>query len=80
MEKACRECAAGTPHCHGTLIRHSTAHLQCTEPHCAHPEVLLHSLTVDCDALGFQCAGCRCVEWDGGHFSGHESGDERAAI
>lgn len=75
MENACRECAAGTPHCHGTLIRHATQQLQCTEPGCAHPEVLLHSLTVDCNALGFQCEGFQCAERDL-----DRPGDENAAM
>ncbi|MEI7913316.1 MAG: hypothetical protein WCH82_01075 [Mycobacteriaceae bacterium] len=60
MGNACRHCAAGLPHCHGTLIHHPTGQRQCTEPDCAHPEVVLHSLTVDCDALG-----CQCAEGDG---------------
>lgn len=70
MGSACRECAAGKPHCHGTLISHSTRHLQCTEPGCLHPEVLLHSLTVDCDAVG-----CPCAEG-----LPDRAGDERAAM
>lgn len=61
----CRECAAARPHCHGTLINHlGINHLgihhwgqapECTEPDCDHPEILLHSLTVDCDAIGCAC-------------------------
>ena len=70
MGNDCRECAAGTPHCHGTLIHHSTAHLQCTDHDCTHPEVLLHSLTIDCDALGCLCAG----------WNFDESGAGRAAM
>lgn len=53
----CRECTIGRPHCHGTLIRHSTQHQQCTDADCEHVEVLLHTLTIDCEALG-----CRCGE------------------
>jgi hypothetical protein len=56
MGNDCRECLAGRPHCHGTLIRHSTS-WQCTDPDCTHPELLLHSLSIDCAALG-----CPCVE------------------
>lgn len=55
MGSDCRECVAGRPHCHGTLIRHSTQHGQCTDPECSHPELLLHSLTIDCDAVGCDC-------------------------
>ena len=51
----CRECVAGSPHCHGTLIHHPGLAPDCTEPGCDHPEILLHSLTVDCDAIGCPC-------------------------
>lgn len=51
----CRECVAGRPHCHGTLIHHWHQQSQCTDPECSHPEVLLHSLSVDCDAIGCDC-------------------------
>lgn len=55
----CRQCLAGRPHCHGTLIQHWGQHwgrqLQCTDPDCTHPEVLLHSLSVDCDVIGCEC-------------------------
>lgn len=58
--KECRECVAGRAHCHGTLIHHWGHQPQCTEPDCGRPEVLLHSLIIDCDAVG-----CRCGEhWD----------------
>lgn len=57
----CRECLAGWPHCHGTLIHHWGQRSQCTDPDCDNPEVLLHSLSVDCDAIGCDC-GAR-----GGH-------------
>jgi hypothetical protein len=53
--KQCRECAVGRPHCHGTLIHHLGQKPQCTDPDCSHPEVLLHSLIVDCDAIGCLC-------------------------
>ncbi len=59
MGNDCRECLAGLPHCHGTLIRHPGQHMQCTEPDCAHPEGLLHSLSIDCGAIG-----CECLEHD----------------
>ena len=52
---SCRDCAAGRAHCHGTLICHPGLFRECTEPECGHPEALLHSLTVDCDALGCEC-------------------------
>lgn len=55
MGNGCRECLAARPHCHGTLIRHSTQQWQCTDTDCSHPELLLHSLTIDCDAVGCDC-------------------------
>lgn len=51
----CRDCATGRAHCHGTLIRHPAGQCQCTEPGCEHAELFLHSLTIDCDALGCCC-------------------------
>lgn len=60
----CRECVAGHPHCHGTLIRHSTQHCQCTDPECGCPDVVLHALTIGCDALG-----CRCGEIEADRFA-----------
>ena len=59
MGDDCRDCRAGRAHCHGTLICHTTQHWQCTDPDCTHPELLLHSLVLDCDALG-----CPCGEHD----------------
>jgi hypothetical protein len=53
--KECRECVSGRPHCHGTLIHHHGQPPQCTDPDCSHPEVLLHSLSVDCEAIGCHC-------------------------
>lgn len=56
MVDECRECLAGWPHCHGTLIHQWGQPSQCTDPGCRHPEVLLHSLSIDCEALGCDCA------------------------
>jgi hypothetical protein len=55
VEKQCRECLARQPHCHGTLIHHRGQQPQCTEAGCDHPEILLHSLTIDCEAIGCDC-------------------------
>jgi hypothetical protein len=55
MGNDCRECLAGRPHCHGTLIHHWGQPVQCTEPGCDHPEVLLHALRIDCEAVGCDC-------------------------
>jgi hypothetical protein len=52
----CRECRAGLGHCHGTLIRHSRHHSECTEDGCTSPELILHALVINCDAVGCDCA------------------------
>ena len=54
MGTDCRDCLSGRAHCHGTLIRHSTS-WQCTDPDCSHPELLLHALRIDCEAIGCPC-------------------------
>ncbi len=51
----CRECRGGQAHCHGTLIHHWGQRAQCTEPDCGDPEVLLHSLALDCEAVACAC-------------------------
>lgn len=55
MGNDCRQCVAGQAHCHGTLIHHWGQPPQCTEPGCIHPEVLLHSLRIDCESVGCDC-------------------------
>ena len=61
MSAECRECRAGLNHCHGTIIRHSLgrfwSRLECTEPDCEGPELLVHTFVIDCDAVG-----CGCTE------------------
>lgn len=52
----CRDCMAERLHCHGTLIEHWGQRPDCTEPDCSSPEVLLHALTIDCEAIGCGCA------------------------
>jgi len=56
MPNSCRECRAGLAHCHGTLIRHPLLRTECTEDGCTSPELFLHSLAIDCDAVGCDCA------------------------
>lgn len=65
VANGCRECRAGRPHCHGTLIHHWGQQSQCTDPDCSHPEVLMHALSVDCDAIG-----CDCGERGGHRLAG----------
>lgn len=56
MENRCRACRARLAHCHGTLIRHPTLRAECTEADCTSPELVLHTLVIDCDAVGCACA------------------------
>jgi hypothetical protein len=55
MGLRCRECEAGLEHCHGTLIRHALWHSECTEEDCGSPELIVHTLVVDCDVVGCEC-------------------------
>lgn len=52
---ACRQCVAEQMHCHGTLVQHWGQPAHCTEPDCDFPEAILHSLAIDCDAIGCPC-------------------------
>ena len=45
----------GLAHCHGTVIAHTAARAECTEPDCFTPETE-HSFVIDCDAVGCGCA------------------------
>ncbi|MFN8032670.1 MAG: hypothetical protein U0Q47_05125 [Mycobacterium sp.] len=56
MGMNCRECVAGLAHCHGTLIVHSGHRPECTEADCECPELIFHSLVIDCDTVGCDCA------------------------
>jgi hypothetical protein len=56
MDVRCRECEAGLAHCHGTLIRHALWHTECTDDECATSELIMHTLVIDCDAVGCECA------------------------
>ncbi|MFN8087770.1 MAG: hypothetical protein U0R81_02130 [Mycobacterium sp.] len=51
----CRECREGHEHCHGTLIRHTWQRAECTETGCPDPDLVLHSLVIDCDSAGCEC-------------------------
>jgi hypothetical protein len=55
MGVRCRECEAGWEHCHGTLIVHSLRHAECTDEGCTSPELIVHSLVIDCDTVGCEC-------------------------
>ncbi|MGO8771106.1 MAG: hypothetical protein ACLQIK_22645 [Mycobacterium sp.] len=55
MSDDCRDCRAGLDHCHGTIIRHSMRHWECTEPGCACPEFIAHAFVIDCDAVDCGC-------------------------
>lgn len=52
---ACRECAPGVAHCHGSLIQHSAGRPECTDPDCTLPELSVHTFVVDCADAGCEC-------------------------
>ena len=56
MGVTCRKCEAGWEHCHGTVIRHSLRHAECTHFDCPDPELIPHALVIDCDVVGCECA------------------------
>ncbi|MET0701738.1 MAG: hypothetical protein ABWY93_18970 [Mycobacterium sp.] len=56
MDVKCRECEAERHHCHGTLIRHSLRYSECTDDDCDGPELIVHTLVIDCDSVGCDCA------------------------
>ena len=51
----CRECAAGWEHCHGTVLRHSLRHWECTESDCPGPELIPHTVVLGCEVAGCDC-------------------------
>jgi hypothetical protein len=51
----CRSCEAGWEHCHGTVVRHSLRHWECTDVDCPSPELVPHSVIIDCEAVGCAC-------------------------
>lgn len=53
----CRECGVEHEHCHGTVILHVGLRPECTEADCVTPEAL-HGYTIDCFAVG-----CECAQW-----------------
>jgi hypothetical protein len=55
MDVRCRECEAELQHCHGTLIRHALWHSECTDADCTTPELIVHTLVIDCDVAGCEC-------------------------
>ncbi|MFC8532225.1 hypothetical protein [Nocardia sp. NPDC057227] len=64
---ACPACAAGTDHCHGTLIGHAGRIAECTEGGCVELEVVRHLFVVECTDLA---GGCTCAERGLGRLAG----------
>ncbi len=56
MGTTCWKCAVGWEHCHGTVIRHWLGRAECTEDDCPGPELIMHAMVIDCDAVGCSCA------------------------
>ncbi len=57
MSTTCQECGVEHEHCHGTVILHIGRRPECTEADCITPEAL-HGYTIDCFAVG-----CECADW-----------------
>ena len=55
MSLQCRYCRDGWEHCHGTVIIHAQRRAECTEDGCVNPESIVHTLRIDCDAVGCSC-------------------------
>jgi hypothetical protein len=55
MGVTCWKCEAAWDHCHGTVIRHSLRHTECTQSDCPSPELVPHTLIIDCDVVGCDC-------------------------
>jgi len=51
----CPSCARDLDHCHGTLVLHVDALVECTEPDCTDTDLVRHSLTVRCDEVDGEC-------------------------
>jgi len=55
MGQQCRYCRDGLEHCHGTVIIHAQRGAECTADGCDAPELIEHTLRIDCDAVGCAC-------------------------
>lgn len=53
----CHPCAAGTAHCHGTLVLHADGAAECDEAHRCECREDLHEWWVPCTDLGCGCTG-----------------------
>lgn len=53
----CTHCDQGLDHCHGTLVVHTAAPSDCTDPDCVDFELVRHTLVLDCDEVD---GGCSC--------------------
>jgi hypothetical protein len=55
MSLQCRYCRDGWEHCHGTVILHVRRRAECSEDGCDGPEIVAHTLRIDCDAVDCAC-------------------------
>ena len=55
MGVTCRLCGAGLEHCHGTVVKHALRDWECTEYDCPDPELITHTLVIDCEVIGCEC-------------------------
>ena len=54
-------CACDLDHCHGTLVVHVDAGVECTDPWCEDNDQARHGLVVDCVSTVFGCCELRPV-------------------
>jgi hypothetical protein len=54
----CASCTGNLDHCHGTLVVHPDAVVECTEIRCAGIDRERHSLIIDCELVD---GGCQCT-------------------
>jgi hypothetical protein len=59
MVTECQLCNRAIEHCHGTLVLHSDATIECTDELCEELQVDLHELVLECRQVA---GGCECAE------------------
>ncbi|MEU5840894.1 hypothetical protein [Rhodococcus sp. NPDC047139] len=54
----CSQCNHELDHCHGTLVLHTEASADCTDPGCVDFAIVRHTLVLECAELD---GGCSCT-------------------
>ncbi len=50
----CRRCETDLLHCHGTLVRHASGEVECSDPGCA-GKAGVHDFVIGCDDVQSGC-------------------------